>query len=553
MFISIIFNTEYFDVTSRKMWYLKNLLHCKDNGWVLITHDYMRKHFEELQDSINERFFEQFEMRRFTLEEVKDVEQYFVPDEIFDKLENEFGSRTEMLLELNQNSVQELESSLRSIIAKIKHNHPNEKIEGILHCMESFETLRLLSRELECPLITYSFAAFRKPHGYRQTLYHTNLKEQYWNATECSNRYSTFLKEDNSSLPVFSNEEIIAILGKEHTLPLIKLIRSEPTYEVGICCECFSMTPPVYVNKQFYCDDDIFYECKKAYPSEKIKVRSHAAHLNDIQVDRSEVHNDPASFILSCRRLIAVHSQIILKALLWKRIAIMRKPSLAFYYLCQNDIISLKENDDIGLNYYIFGYLIPSDLMFSDEYWKWRLTNPSETEIYQKHLDFLFNALGLDKEKVLSLQGKERFKYLLEARGCDKQLVKNLLNDEVINNINWDVASSQFEVVTPTSTKSYWRIDTENEDGSLTAKLTIDTGGATSVRFYPLYDVAGFAKLNEVKVNGKKVILDQGMTKFKYMPKNKGNFELPLCENSGSHVDIECTWDYKKVNDYLNS
>ncbi len=84
MFVTVIFNVEYIDITSRKMWYLKNLLHCKDNGWIMITHDYIRKHFEELQDSIRDRFIDQFEMRRFTLEEVKDVEQYFLSDDIFD-------------------------------------------------------------------------------------------------------------------------------------------------------------------------------------------------------------------------------------------------------------------------------------------------------------------------------------------------------------------------------------------------------------------------------------------------------------------------------------
>ena len=191
--------------------------------------------------------------------------------------------------------------------------------------------------------------------------------------------------------------------------------------------------------------------------------------------------------------------------------------------------------------------------MFSDEYWKWRLTNPSEVEIYQRHLDFLFNALGLDKVKVLSLQSKDRFKYLLEARGCDKQLIDNLLSDEVVNNIHWDVASSQFDVETLDGKNTYWRIDTENEDGSLSSKLSVDVNGATSVRFYPLYDVAGFAKLNEVKVNGKKIKLDYGRTTYKYMPKNKGCYDLPMSGVSDSHLEIECNWEYKGINEYLNS
>ena len=161
MFVTVIFNVEYMDITSRKMWYLKNLLHCKDNGWIMITHDYIRKHFEELQDSITDRFIDQFEMRRFTFEEVKDVEQYFVSDEIFDGLEKEKGSRTEMLFDLISHPNEELDASLHEIFNQIRQRHPNEKIEGIFHCLEGYESLRKISEEIGCPLINYSFSAFR--------------------------------------------------------------------------------------------------------------------------------------------------------------------------------------------------------------------------------------------------------------------------------------------------------------------------------------------------------------------------------------------------------
>ena len=552
MFVTVIFNVEYMDITSRKMWYLKNLLHCKDNGWIMITHDYIRKHFEELQDSITDRFIGQFEMRRFTLEEVKDVEQYFVSDEIFDGLEREKGSRTEMLFDLVSHPNEKLDASLHEIFNQIQQRHPNEKIEGIFHCLEGYESLRKIAEEIKCPLINYSFSAFRKVHGYRQTLYAANLCNHFWDDKECAARFDKFQQEDHSMLPIFTNQELIAMIGKQHTLPLIQLINSQPKYEMGICCECYALLPQVFKNKP-YTDDDIFYECKRLFGSDKLKVRSHAAHLNDIQVDRSEVHNDPVSTMLSCKRLTAVQSQILLKVLLWKRTAVLNTPSLAFGFLCDKDYESEKIADIVGLNYFILGYLIPSELMFSDEYWKWRLTNPSEVEIYQRHLVFLFNALGLDKEKVLTLQDKDRFKYLLEARGCDKQLIDNLLSDEVINNINWDVASSQFDVDTLDVKKTYWRIDTENEDGSLTSKLSVDVDGATSVRFYPLYDVAGFAKLNEVKVNGKKVALDHSMTTYKYMPKNKGCYNFPVDNTNLNHLEIEFNWEYMKINDYLNS
>ncbi len=539
------------DIASRSKWYLKCLLHCKQNGWILITHEYMKTHIDELQKEITPSLFEAWELQPFTYEDVKDVEQYYIPDSLFEELEKTYGSRSEMLFAINNNDDVKLHHCLDVIVDDIKKKHADEKVEGIFNVLESFESIRLMAKSLNAPLINYSFSAIRKPHGYRQTLYHAN-KEQLWNSPECETRWKIFESEGKNGLPVFTNREMIAILGKTHTLPLIQLMNSQPKYEMGICCECYSLLPQVF-SRYKYTDDDIFYECKKLYTKDKIKVRSHSLHLDDIQVDRTVVHNDPASYILSCERLTAVQSQIILKVLLWNRVGVMKKDTLAFSFLCNKEYDSLSKANLLGLNYYFFGYLIPSDLMFSDEYWKWRLTNPSEVEIYQRHLDFLFNALGLDKEKVLSLQGKDRFKYLLEARGCDKQLIGNLMSDETVNNINWDVASSQFDVETLDGKKTYWRIDTENEDSSLTSKLSVDVDGATSVRFYPLYDVAGIAKLNSVKVNGENVPIDTKMTKYQYMPKGKGCFVMSELNIQENHLDIEVNWEYMKINDYLNS
>lgn len=547
MFISIVLDVEYMGMASRKMWYLKNLLHCKENGWILITHDYIRTHFDELQGSVNDRFFEQFEMRKFSIDEVKDVEQYYIPDCIFENKEKQFGSRTEMLSHLYNNNDEALGSCLSDIIQQIQKIHPNERIEGVFNMLESFENIRTFAKELKAPLMNYSFAAFRKPHGYRQTLYQVSSNGYYWGSKESKTRYAKF-KEENSVLPVFSNQELITIIGKERTLPELRLIDAEPKYEIGVCCECFSMVPQVFETTH-YTDDDIFYECKQLYSSDQFKVRSHAAHLNDIQVDRNEVHNDPASTLLSCKRVTAVQSQIILKALLWKRPAIMRKESLAFSFMCSKDYKSQEEADIKALNYFIIGYLIPSELMFSDEYWKWRLTNPSETEIYKKHLNFIFETLGIPKEITDMPAGKERFRALLNSRNCDEQLIHNLVDSDVVPQINWDVATSRFDVITSSKTKSYWRLDTLNEDGSLATVLDVNIEGAKQIDFYPLDDVAGFARLQNVEINGKCIDFNDG---FKYMPKMTGKYVIPL-DVSNSHLHIICNWSYRKIEEHLKT
>lgn len=538
------------DISSRKMWYLKNLQHCKENGWILITHEFLIRNFKEMQDSISDRFIEQFEMQRLSSEELNDLEQYYVPDEIFDSIESAAGGRTNALFELSTKPNRKLEESLRRIFVKIKERHPNEKIEGIFHCLEGYESLCRIARENSCPLINYSFSAFRKVHGYRQTLYFANIYDRFWSGNECKNRYHRFIEENRSSFPVLTNKELIALIGKEHTLPLIQLINSKPKYEMGVCCECYSILPQVFINSK-YTDDDIFFECKRLYGSENLKVRSHAAHLNDIQIDRSEVHNDPVSTILSCKRVTAVQSQILLKSLLWGRTTITKTNSLGFSYLCDNDYQSDRIAEIQGLNYYIFGYLIPSDLMFSDQYWKWRLTNPYETEIYSLHQNTLLRTLGIDQIKLFSLSGEERLRYILDTRGCDDQLINDIVSDKIIDNINWDVASSQFDVITESGCKSFWRINTVKENGILSSKLVVNLKDVKAIKFYPLYDVAGFARLVKVIINTHDIILDKDMTSFKFLPKNNGFYFFDVEDQDKTRLDIECKWEYKKINEFL--
>jgi hypothetical protein len=255
-----------------------------------------------------------------------------------------------MLFALNSPVETVLDECMSGIFERIKQKHPQEEINGIFNSLESFECVRSISRKWNIPLFNYSFSAVRKPHGYRQTLYHVN-RDRFWTAEECESRWHKFEKElKDSHVPIFTNQEIIAIIGKERTLPLLQLMDSSPKYEMGVCCECYALLPQVF-NNDPYTDDDIFYECKKIFGKDKMKVRSHSLHLDEIQVDRTEVRNDPAAFLLSCKRLAAVQSQILLKALLWKRTAVMKKDTLAFAFLCAKDVETVLQDNLEGLNY----------------------------------------------------------------------------------------------------------------------------------------------------------------------------------------------------------
>lgn len=550
MFISVVLNTEYWDYASRSKGYLKSLLHCKENGDILITHEYLKKHIQEFQKEITPELFASWEMRPFSIDELSDVEQYTIPDELFDSIELESGSRTQALMNLVAEKNEKIEKILDDIFLQIQDKHPNEKIEGIFHFLESFQFLRNVSMKYNIPLINYSFSAIRKPHGYRQTLYHVNLNGYLYTAKECEKRYRHYI-EEKSDIPVFTNKEIIAIVGKERTLPLIPLIEAKPKFEMGICGDGFALLPQ-HFDRNAYTDDDVFYECNKYYSKESFTVRSHSLHVDRIRLDRSEVRNDPAPFILSCKRLSAVSSQIMLKALLWRRTAVVLKDTLGFSFLCAKSYMSEEIADLKGLNYYVFGYLIPTALMFSDEYWRWRLTQPSETEIYKCHLKYIFKELNIPEE-ILSLPDTpSRFEKILMSRGVDEHLYGLLASHEIPHNINYDVATSKFSVKNCGKLKNYWRLN-EVKNESVRSVIHIDNDHVSDIYFYPFDDVAGCALIESVCINGNPVELnsiDGYKDEFKYMPKVRGCFRIPIVTDA-PRLEMEVKWKYMSGKDFL--
>lgn len=544
MFISVVIRAEYTPYSYRANFYQQSLIHCRQNGWILITNEYMKSHHQEMQDGISERLLKEFELERLSKEELNEVEQYYIPDKLFEDKEAGFGSRTEMLLYLAKERFTELENCLEGILAQIKEKHPEEKIDGMFYCSETCESFRQVCSKHNIPLIPYLFSAIKMPHGYRQTLYYANMKGFLYNSTENEDRYHEFENENNQIIPIFTNKEIIALIGKERTLPLLQVINHKPKYEMGICGECYAIIPSFFAYNP-YTDDDLEGECKALYKDSEMDIRSHALQLDNIRVDRSEMHNDPAPFILSCKRLSSARSQIMLKVMMWARTAVMKKNTHSFGFMCEKDYSSTKLSDLRALNHHIFCYLIPNDLMFSDEYWKWRMSNPSEVDIYQYHLDFYKKKLNLPDEIFTEQNTDKRLELILRSRGCDEEIVSQVMKDDQNYEIDYYAATSKFVY----NGKAHWRMN-KIVDGKIKSYITISNEGVKDVEFYPMDDVAAFVKLDKLTVNGKTVM--EG-SDYNYMRKVAGHYTIDLSGIASEYITIESEWNYKKIFEYLNS
>lgn len=183
--------------------------------------------------------------------------------------------------------------------------------------------------------------------------------------------------------------------------------------------------------------------------------------------------------------------------------------------------------------------------MFSGEYWQWRMTNPTETEIYKRHLDFYIEKLNLPKSILTEQDEPTRFKSLLKSRGCDEELINILLEDKHDFDIDYNTASSRIMV----NGKSYWRLN-KIENGVRHFHIEMSES-ADTIDFYPLDDVAGCARLVSVSVNGKPVDVSN-FADFRYMPKVSGHYTLPFPPTADKTI-IDIAWDYQSNKEFLNA
>lgn len=539
MFVTIIFDTEYMGMDERHKWFLKNLSHAKANNWLVITHEHLGIHYEEYAERCAMRFYDEFEMRKLETEEYSQISKGFVPDDIFTIKEEEMGSRTELLAYLFQERYRELEEYLIAIINEELQKRAGEKVEAIFNCLDCFKSILYLGEYYHCPVIPYVFSAIRKVHGYQQTLYMTSMDGQIASSADAERRYEKF-KAENGDAVVFSRRELLALLGKEHNIPLIKLLNCLGKYEMGVCAGAYNVNHTFWKFK--YSDDDIYYECKQKYPMEEIKTRMHPMVYDSLGIGRESMRNDPVSFILSCKRVTSVQSQILLKAMLWNRTVYMKGDLLQFSFLCEKDVESINRVEIIPLNYYILGFLIPSGLMFDAEYWRWRINeNPLEHEIYKRHLEYVLKCLEIDVDVIYGTEEKERFLYLLKNRKCAEDLISDLLDEKVPCDIHFDVLSSKLELGKDSTVVHSMNRLNRYADGTVYSRFVVNCeGGADFLRFYPFADVGRSAKINYIQVDGKCVAKDK---EYVYYPKNHGYKE---CGNlglmPGRHV-VEAGWE----------
>ncbi len=451
MFLPVILDFENNGLKFMLLKYLRFLDLSIQNDWAIITHEEFDKYEINFpnRSEYGAAMMKKYGYKLHDYEERCRIHQYFIPSSCYIDKEKTLGSKLDRALYFLDQRDRELEDCFKKYFDEILHTY-DEPIEAVLYFASCPKSLKCVCDEYNIPMIAYETGPIREPNYRCNTSYF--CRNGLYGVDEIYKRWEKFKNVVcKKNLPVLTREEIIAMfIAKEH-IGFLEQIDREPEFQIGVACGCALVVP--YFDLCKYTDHELLDDIFELYNYNEIFIRLHPGDMYTATYRLNVVDGaaTPFPFLINSKRIAAVGSNMLLEAMLWKRIACCKTEVMPATMMCCKDYLSDIENDDTELfvNFFIFSFLVPMELACDTDYIRWRLENPSEDEIYLYHFDYYLESFGINKIWLQMRIGK-RLEYLKMHRSYsgytdeyfEKSVLKKIVSTSNLKNMDADFFSN---------------------------------------------------------------------------------------------------------------
>ena len=331
----------------------------------------------------------------FTDNELEMAKKYAIPACLDNELVKLYGTMEQACIEISTNRCDILEKYLLKIFDCINKNSPRP-IRAIITWLD-IPSLFYIAEMRNFKIVSMELSAIRKSY-YAETLSYFQFSNRA-SQEEAVKRFNEFLKNERDNfVPYLTRKEILALFLKDEYFKYIDMTDSISTYEMGIALDPNPCINPSIAAIYKYNNEDIINYAQKMYKNDKLLIRSHPAApccFNESGI-KEDISDTSLEFILKCRRILTIGSNIGFEAMLAGRTSyVLGSVAFAFKALKNAKMIDESIVDIEYLNFLTFGFYVPFDIMFDLDYINWRLSMPNEIDIYMRHFNYY-----IEKRKI---------------------------------------------------------------------------------------------------------------------------------------------------------
>jgi hypothetical protein len=286
------------------------------------------------------------------------------------------------------------ENWLEKTIEEIEEAY-GEKIDAFYTVLSSnLQSLQQIAQKHGIPIIYCDWGTFRSPvyRDARVIDFNSFLSED-----GVRSRFQKFLADSaDQNTPLLSRKELLTLLLRDEYLTLLDHEDDEPEFELGIATGYAFFMPALA--QTLYNDEELMYRAYAHYGKEDVLVRTHPKDplrtRYPLQAYIRDTSRSSTEFILRCRKVVSLFSNVSMEALYWNRAGYAIMDSHVSYG-CQRDMRQekTKEVEDSFLNFYALCFNVPAVCWDDYDYLKWRVSYPSELEIFNRHLQIWRDTL----------------------------------------------------------------------------------------------------------------------------------------------------------------
>lgn len=339
-------------------------------------------------------FRDQYFLKEYFLK-ISSISKYLINEVAFSK----FTEKSHLIWEtLKLDRDLQLEEYFKELIQEISQKN---EVEAIL-LWNDFPSVEKIAEELNIPVIHNELGPFREP-VYRMTGYFDfkglHLKSEF------RDRLEKFSKEIND-LPqdlIWQSEDLLKLLVMPNFLENIEReCEITPLYDIGVALQAEDPR----VNRRGLTNHLFLQKIYKTFGKNvKLLSRLHPEDLTSYSEEELGVKDNSDfayKFICNCRQIMTLNSNVAIEALLYnKSIYFEEFHQVDFFNSNKKQSLDCDTPKEVALNFLIFCYLVPYELIYDLKYYRWRLNKPTEREIFDYHQQFYTKKFILDYGKSI--------------------------------------------------------------------------------------------------------------------------------------------------------